>query len=79
MKSMIKGDTEFAHIVAAERAIDEHKRRFGTGNKSHPFTYSIKYRNKYYQIEVTNTSKHHVAHVITGHRQLTKVHYGEMA
>lgn len=79
MKILIKGDTEPAHIVAAHSAIDEHIKKYGTGNKSHPFTYSIKYRSKHYQIEVTNTNKHHMAHVITGHRQLTKVHYGEAA
>ncbi|MFS7307048.1 MULTISPECIES: DUF4060 family protein [Rahnella] len=79
MKVLIKGDTEPAHIAAAYSAIEEHKKKYGTGNKSHPFTYSIRYRGKHYQIEVTNTNKHHMAHVITGHRQLTKVHYGEAA
>ena len=76
---MIKGDTEFAHIVAAERAIDEHKRKFGDGNKHHPFIYTIKYRSRPYQIEVTNKKKHHVAYVIARHRKLENVHYGEVA
>lgn len=79
MKVNIKGDTEPAHLVAAHKAIDAHREKYGTGNKHHRRIYSIKYRNKSYQIEVTNTNKHYLAHVITGHRQLTKVHYGEVA
>lgn len=73
MKSVIKGDKEPAHIFAAYLAIEAHKLRYGEGNKYHPVNYSIKYRGKHYQIEVTNTQKHHFAYVISGFRQLTKV------
>ncbi|MCC3704959.1 DUF4060 family protein [Rouxiella badensis] len=77
MKIMIEGDTEHAHLVAASKAIDEHKKKYGTGNKYPPFTYCIRYRKRLFQVEVTNSNKYHLAHVITGHRELTKVHYGE--
>lgn len=77
MKILIKGDSEPAHLVAAHSAVKEHVKKYGNGNKSHPFTYCIKYRDRLFQIEVTNTNKHHLAHVITGHRKLTKVHYGD--
>ncbi|EOS94063.1 DUF4060 family protein [Erwinia tracheiphila] len=73
MKEVIRGDTEPVHIVVANQAIETHKRKYGTGNKYHPIIYSIRYRNKSYQIEVTNRKTTISASVITGVRRLLKV------
>ncbi|MFB9087424.1 DUF4060 family protein [Erwinia tracheiphila] len=72
MKEVIRGDTEPVHIVVANQAIETHK-KYGTGNKYHPIIYSIRYRNKSYQIEVTNRKTTISASVITGVRTLLKV------
>lgn len=78
MKEVIRGDTEPSHIVAANRAIEAHKKRYGSGNKYHPIIYSIRYRNRNYQVEVVNRNSTIAATVITGVRNLTKV-YQEVA
>ena len=74
MKEVIRGDKEPCHLVAADRAINEHKRRYGSGNKYHPVFYSIGYRGRYFQIEVVTRKSTIAATVITGVRNLTKVY-----
>ncbi|HBE9082922.1 DUF4060 family protein [Serratia fonticola] len=76
MKEVIRGDTEPAHIVAANAAIERHKAKYGEGNKYHPIIYPVKYRSKNYQIEVITRETTIAATVITGVRNLTKLHYG---
>jgi hypothetical protein len=73
MKEVIRGDTEPEHIFAAHRAIDEHRHKYGSGRKFHPSIYSIKYRNKSYQIEVVTRTNTIAATVINGVRNLSKV------
>ncbi|HEJ6928647.1 TPA: DUF4060 family protein [Serratia marcescens] len=71
----IRGDTEPVHVFAAHKAIDEHLHKYGSGNKYHPIVYSIKYRNKTYQVEVVTRNTTIAATVITGVRNLSKIHY----
>ncbi len=75
MKEIIRGDTEPVHVFAAHKAIDEHLHKYGSGNKYHPIVYSIKYRNKTYQVEVVTRNTTIAATVITGVRNLSKIHY----
>lgn len=75
MKEVIRGDSEPAHLVVAHKAIDAHLHRYGHGNKYHPIVYSIRYRNKTYQIEVVTRESTVAATVITGVRSLSKIHY----
>lgn len=79
MKEVIRGDTEPVHVFAAHIAIERHKSRYGTGNKYHPSVYVIKYRNKIHQIEVVTRNTTIAATVITGVRNLTKIHHGDAA
>ncbi|VEI69374.1 Uncharacterised protein [Serratia fonticola] len=76
MKEIIRGDTEPAHIVAANTAIERHKAKYGESNKYHPIIYPVKYRSKNYQIEVITRETTIAATVITGVRNLTKLYYG---
>ncbi|PLR52374.1 DUF4060 family protein [Chimaeribacter arupi] len=73
MKEVIKGDKEPVHIVAAMKALETHKAKYGEGNKFHPRIYSVAYRGRFYQIEVVTRRKTMAATVITGVRTLTKV------
>lgn len=75
MKEIIRGDTEPVHVFAAHKAIDEHLHKYGSGNKYHPIVYSIKYRNKTYQVEVVTRNTTIAATVITGVRNLSKIHH----
>ncbi|TQI79986.1 uncharacterized protein DUF4060 [Serratia fonticola] len=75
MKEIIRGDTEPVHVFVANLAIEKHKRLNGEGNKYHPIIYPVKYRGKNYQIEVVNRANTIAATVITGVRNLTKLHY----
>ena len=73
MIERIYGDTEPAHLVAAHKALDAHKARYGEGNKYHPIKYSIAYRGKHYQVEVITRRITIAATVITGVRNLSRV------
>lgn len=76
MKEVIRGDKTLEDIVAANAAIEAHKARFGEGNKYHPIIYPVKYRSKNYQVEVITRTNTIAATVITGVRNLTKLHHG---
>ncbi|MDU2730001.1 MULTISPECIES: DUF4060 family protein [Pantoea] len=73
MKERIYGDTEPAHIVVANKALEAHKARYGEGNKHHHITYSIAYRGKHYQVEVITRRTTMAATVITGTRNLSRL------
>ena len=73
MIERIYGDTEPAHLVAANKALGAHKARYGEGNKYHPIKYSIAYRGKHYQVEVITRRITMAATVITGVRNLSRV------
>ncbi|WP_241601974.1 DUF4060 family protein [Rosenbergiella nectarea] len=75
MREVIRGDTEPVHIVVASKAIDKHRLRYGTGNKYHHVVYSIGYRDRHYQIEVVTRKTTISATVITGCRNLSRVHH----
>nr|WP_240155859.1 DUF4060 family protein [Pantoea formicae] len=75
LKQVIRGDKEPAHLVVAHRALEAHKARYGEGNKNHPILYSISYRNKHYQVEVTTRRVTMAANIITGARSLGCVHH----
>lgn len=79
MKEVIRGDTEPVHVFAAHIAIERHKSKYGTGNKYHPIIYPVRYRNKTHQIEVVTRENTIAATVITGVRNLTKIHHGDAA
>lgn len=46
MKRIIKGDTNFSHLVVAHAAIDQHAKAYGLARQGWPSTYHIKYRDK---------------------------------
>lgn len=74
MKIIIRGDTEPVHVFVAHKAIDEHLYKYGSGNKFHPIIYSIRYLKKVYQVEVIVRQRTVAATIITGVRNLSKVH-----
>ena len=73
MIERIYGDTEPAHLVVANKALEAHKARYGDGNKYHPIIYSIRYRNKHYSVEVITRRITMAATVITGVRNLSRI------
>ncbi|MGP4130101.1 DUF4060 family protein [Pantoea tagorei] len=73
MKERIYGDTEPAHIVVANKALEAHKPRYGEGNKYHPIIYSVAFRGKTYQVEVITRRTTMAATVITGTRNLSRL------
>lgn len=73
MKQIIKGDTEPAHLVVANKALEVHKSRYGEGNKYKHLLYNIRYRNKHFQVEVITRRVTMTATVIAGARSLSRI------
>ncbi|SCM53759.1 Protein of unknown function (DUF4060) [Hafnia alvei] len=73
MKRIIKGDTNFSHLVVAHAAIDQHAKAYGLARQGWPSTYHIKYRDKLIAVEVVTRRQSYVATVMVGARSLTKL------
>ncbi|WP_392411300.1 DUF4060 family protein [Edwardsiella piscicida] len=73
MKRIIKGDTNFSHLVVAHAAINQHANAFGRTRQGWPCIYHLKYRDKLIAVEVVTRRQSYVATVMVGARNLTKL------
>lgn len=73
MKRIIKGDTNFSHLVVAHAAIDRHAQAYGYTRQGWPSTYHMKYRDKMIAVEVITRRQSYVATVMVGARTLSKL------
>ncbi|MBW7984332.1 DUF4060 family protein [Enterobacillus tribolii] len=73
MKRIIKGDTNFSHLVVAHAAIDRHERAYGYTRQGWPSTYHMKYRDKMIAVEVITRRQSYVATIMVGARTLSKL------
>lgn len=73
MKRVISGDTDMIDLVIANKAIDYHAWRYGTGNLGHEVLHKVSYRGRTKYVEVTTRKTQYSACVISGKRELQRL------